>query len=61
MNIHDIPFGITDWQNIETTEHFGESGVAVWRTQTFGNIRVRMVRYSAGYKADHWCHTYCFA
>jgi hypothetical protein len=21
----------------------------------FGDIRVRMVEYSAGYKADHWC------
>jgi quercetin dioxygenase-like cupin family protein len=53
MNISDIPFGITDWQNIETIEHLGESGIAI---KTFGNIRVRMVKYSAGYKADHWCH-----
>lgn len=56
MNINDIPFSITDWQKIEPTEHPGESGLAIWRTQTFGNIRVRMVQYSAGYKADHWCH-----
>jgi hypothetical protein len=25
------------------------------RTQQFGDIRVRMVEYSAGYRADHWC------
>jgi len=51
----DIPFGITDWSSIEPTEHKGETGVAIWRTQTFGGIRVRMVEYSPGYLADHWC------
>jgi len=29
--------------------------MAIWRTQHFGNIRVRMVEYSPGYLADHWC------
>jgi hypothetical protein len=55
VHIADIPFGITDWSVIEKTEHKGESGVAYWRTLLFGSIRVRMVEYSAGYLADHWC------
>jgi len=55
MQMTDIPFGITDWSSIEPTEHKGETGVAIWRTQTFGGIRVRMVEYSPGYLADHWC------
>jgi len=55
MNIQDIPFGITDWSTVAATEHPGAAGVARWRTQTFGNIRVRMVEYSPGYVADHWC------
>lgn len=55
MHITDIPFGITDWAAIAPTEHPGETGVAHWRTQEFGGIRVRMVEYSAGYRADHWC------
>jgi hypothetical protein len=29
--------------------------MAVWRTCQFGSIRVRMVDYSPGYRADHWC------
>ena len=37
------------------TEHPGEKGRATWRTQNYGEIRVRMVEYSAGYEADHWC------
>jgi len=55
MQMADIPFGTTDWSAIEQTEHKGETGVAYWRTRQFGEIRVRMVQYSPGYLADHWC------
>lgn len=55
MQLAGIPFGTTDWALIPATEHAGASGVASWRTRQFGDIRVRMVTYSAGYLADHWC------
>ena len=55
MQMTDIPFGTTDWSSVEVTEHKGETGVATWRTRTFGGIRVRLVEYSPGYRADHWC------
>jgi hypothetical protein len=55
VHMSDIPFGVTDWNQIEPVEHAGEQGMAYWRTQQFGNIRVRMVEYSPGYSADHWC------
>jgi mannose-6-phosphate isomerase class I len=55
MQILDIPFGTTDWSTIAATEHQGERGVAYWRTQHFGPIRVRMVEYIPDYLADHWC------
>jgi hypothetical protein len=55
VHISSIPFGVTDWSTIERTEHTGERGMAYWRTQHFGNIRVRMVEYTPGYLADHWC------
>ena len=51
----DIPFTTVDWSSVEPTAHRGESGVAHWRTREFGAIRVRMVEYSPGYVADHWC------
>jgi len=51
----NIPFTTTDWSTVEPTVHPGETGTATWRTQTFDGIRVRMVEYSAGYVADHWC------
>jgi quercetin dioxygenase-like cupin family protein len=55
MPIRDVPFGVTDWSSVPKTEHRGETGVAWWRTLEVGTIRVRMVEYSPGYLADHWC------
>ena len=55
MLLTEIPFGTTDWSSVEPSEHAGESGLARWRTRQFGTVRVRMVEYSAGYSADHWC------
>lgn len=55
MQMSDIAFGTTDWSAVERTEFKGERGVAYWRTKDFGAIRVRMVEYTPGYLADHWC------
>lgn len=55
MKMSSIPFGTTDWSAVEPTEHAGEAGKAIWRTRNFGDIRVRMVDYTPGYLADHWC------
>ncbi|WFC61578.1 DUF4350 domain-containing protein [Pseudomonas sp. REST10] len=55
MHIRDIAFCITDWSAVTPTEHPGETGLARWRTCQFGEVRVRMVEYSPGYLADHWC------
>jgi quercetin dioxygenase-like cupin family protein len=56
VNIQDVPFGTMDWSTVTPTEHAGITGKAFWRTMEIGNIRVRMVEYTAGYKADHWCN-----
>jgi hypothetical protein len=55
MKMESIPFGTTDWTAIAPTEHPGTSGKAIWRTREYGGIRVRMVEYTPGYVADHWC------
>lgn len=56
MKIPQHPFETIDWSAIEGFNHKGESGYAVWQTIMLGNIRIRMVRYSEGYIADHWCN-----
>ena len=55
MKILDLPFGTVDWSQVESTTHAGTRGEARWRTRQFGEVRVRMLDYSAGYEADHWC------
>ena len=40
MKMSNIPFGTTDWNEVERTEHPGETGVAYWRTRQFDNVRV---------------------
>ena len=50
-----IPFQVTDWEKIPVTQHEGETGTATWQTIQFELLRIRLVRYSANYKADHWC------
>ena len=55
MKIVDIPFCTTDWSEVEAIAHKGERGMAYWRTRQFGSIRVRVVEYTPGYLADHWC------
>jgi len=50
-----IPFQTIDWNKVEATEHKGETGVALWKTLQFESTRVRIVEYTKGYLADHWC------
>jgi quercetin dioxygenase-like cupin family protein len=55
MKIESWPFTGIDWSKVSATEYTGETGTAHWQTLEQGNVRVRMVRYSPGYFADHWC------
>jgi hypothetical protein len=50
-----IPFQTIDWSAIEKIEYKGETGVAYWQTVQLGGLRIRLVEYSSGYLADHWC------
>lgn len=43
MQMTGIPFVLTEWAHVERTEHKGETGTSNWQTQTFADIRVRMV------------------
>jgi hypothetical protein len=50
-----IPFHLTDWNQVPQVEHRGETGHASWRTIQHDTLRIRLVEYSPGYVADHWC------
>jgi quercetin dioxygenase-like cupin family protein len=55
VEIRSAPFQTIDWAQIVPTLHPGDPGTATWRTVNAGNVRVRLVEYSLGYVADHWC------
>lgn len=55
MNKKNIPFQTIDWSNIPKTAHKGETGISYWQTIQFSELRIRLVEYSKGYLADHWC------
>lgn len=50
-----IPFQTINWDVIPKTEYPGETGNAWWQTVQLGDLRIRIVTYSKGYLADHWC------
>jgi len=55
MSVKNIPYQTIDWAAIPRTEHKGESGTSFWRTLQLPGLRIRIVDYSPGYLADHWC------
>ena len=55
MKLPALPFTRVDWNALPGTEHPGDPGTALWRTLNNGEVRMRVVEYSPGYVADHWC------
>ena len=55
MQIANLPFQTLDWSSVSKEEYKGETGTAFWQVIMVNEIRVRIVEYSPGYKADHWC------
>ena len=55
MSHQNIPFQKIDWSAVPRVEFKGETGTAYWQTIQYEGLRVRIVEYSKGYIADHWC------
>jgi hypothetical protein len=53
--MYNIPFQTINWNKVEKAEHKGETGTSFWQTVLIDGLRIRIVEYSAGYLADHWC------
>lgn len=53
--MNNIPFQMIDWTSIKKEKYDGETGTAYWQTIQFNGLRIRIVEYSEGYLADHWC------
>lgn len=57
LQVHEqnIPFQVIQWDKISKEEHRGENGTSFWQTVEMPGLRLRIVEYSPGYLADHWC------
>jgi len=55
MKLDNLGFSTVDWDAIPIEEHPGDKGTVRSRAYSRNNVRVRMVEYSPGYSADHWC------
>jgi hypothetical protein len=55
MDFENIPFQVINWDEVAITTHPGITGIAYWQTLQFKGLRIRVVEYSKGYLADHWC------
>lgn len=50
-----IPFQVIDWNTINTTQKKGIQGTTAAQIMQFAGLKLRIVTYSPGYLADHWC------
>lgn len=55
MDAKNILFQTINWDQIPREEYKGERGFATWQTVQYEGLRIRIVNYSEGYIADHWC------
>jgi len=55
MTNQNIPFQVFELGTITPTYHPGDTGSALWHAMQLPGLRIRLVEYSAGYLADHWC------
>jgi hypothetical protein len=55
MILPESAFRTVDWADVQPTAYYGEAGAALWRTAHMGDVRIRLVEYTPGYIADHWC------
>ena len=50
-----ISFQIIDWDLLPKIINQGETGRSISQSVEYPGLRIRIVEYSAGYLADHWC------
>jgi len=55
MKVEQVPFTVIEWEEKPVTEVSGKSGTARLRTVISETLCVRMVDFTPGYTADHWC------
>ena len=55
MTESPIPFQLISWENVQKESQDGESGYVESKVLEWKGLRIRIVKYSRGYIADHCC------
>ena len=55
MKLDRLPIGITDWSLITPSIQHGGEGTATKRIRQFGDIKIRLIEFSANFVSDQWC------
>jgi len=55
MKLENLPIGAIDWSCVAPVVEAGETGTAASRTCNLADITLRIVTYSGGFRANHWC------
>ena len=55
MKIENVPFTTISWENQRAITVPGETGFAIVKAVQAGEICLRLVEFTPGYRADHWC------
>lgn len=56
MKLSSFSVSVTDWADVPVSVQQGARGTAEIQAREIGEIQLRLVTYSPGYLADHWCH-----
>lgn len=55
MKLENFSIAAINWAKVPVVVQAGETGSAAARTRNLGDIQLRLIDYSVGYKGDHWC------
>jgi hypothetical protein len=55
MKLTNMPEGVADWPRMPAIRMPGAFGAISARTHQVGEVQLRILEYSPGYLADHWC------
>lgn len=53
--MEQVPSKVITWESLPVTEMPGETGMAKVRTAQSGELYLRRITFSPGYRSDHWC------
>jgi hypothetical protein len=51
----DNPFAVIRWSELSPTITTGDTGTVTERVAEVEGLRTRLVKFSANYRANHWC------